>query len=52
MLEEIVRRGKRYTKHGLDRFGKMVYSTTGHGWRVYFNIKPGRMIRIFSVRKV
>ena len=51
LLEDIMRQAKRYSQHGQDRFGKTVYSARGHGLRVLFNLKPGRMARIFSVRK-
>jgi hypothetical protein len=51
MLEAIVQEAKAWRAEGRDRFGKKVYSAAGHGWRVYFNVKPGRIARIFSVRE-
>jgi len=50
MLEMIVENSKRWKAEGRDRFGKKVYSVVSHGLRVYFNVKPGRIARIFSVR--
>jgi hypothetical protein len=50
LLEAIVREAKRYSQHGRDRMGKKIYSARGHGLQVFFNLKPGRIARIFSVR--
>jgi hypothetical protein len=50
ILEDIVRQAKNYVQLGKDRFGKTVYSVRRGRLMVLFNIKTGRIARIFSVR--
>lgn len=50
MLENLVRQSKNYVRVGKDRFGKTVYGARRGKLMVLFNIKVGRIARIFSVR--
>ncbi|MFQ6039646.1 MAG: hypothetical protein ACE5PV_02215 [Candidatus Poribacteria bacterium] len=50
MLEDIVRQAKNYVQLGNNRFGKTVYGARRGRLMVLFNIKAGRIARIFSVR--
>jgi uncharacterized DUF497 family protein len=51
-LEEIVAQAKSYLNFGRDRYGKKVYGARHGRLIVLFNIKRGRVARIFSVREV
>jgi hypothetical protein len=51
-LEEIVAQAKSYLNFGHDRYGKKVYGAQRGRLIVLFNLKRGRIARIFSVREV
>lgn len=51
-LEEIVSSAKSYLNFGFDRYGKKVYGAQRGQLIVLFNLKKGRIARIFSVREV
>jgi len=51
-LQEIVRKAKQYVRLGRDRYGKMAYGARRGRLLVLFNIKRGRVVRIFSVRRL
>lgn len=51
-LEQIVLGAKRYFKAREDSRGNMVYTARRGNLAAYFNIKPGNVVRIFSVREV
>lgn len=52
LLEDIVLNAKQYSARRSDRFGKKVYGARQGGLLVLFNLKPGRIARIFSVHEV
>ena len=52
LLEDIVTRAKSYRVFGLDQYGKRSTPYSAARLRVLFNLKPGRMARIFSVHEV
>jgi hypothetical protein len=52
MLEEIVSNAKEYVSYGKDRYGKKIYAVRRGRLVVLFNIKPGRVARIFSIREL
>jgi len=52
LLEEIVSSAKSYLNFGFDRYGKKVYGAQRGRLIVLFNLKRGRIARIFSVREV
>jgi len=52
LLEDIVTEAKRYYTLGSDRCGKRVYGAARGKLLVLFNLKPGRIARIFSVHEV
>lgn len=51
-LEEVVAQAKSYLSFGHDRYGKKVYGARRGRLIVLFNLKKGRIARIFSVREV
>jgi len=51
-LEEIVSSAKSYLNLGFDRYGKKIYGAQRGQLVVLFNLKKGRIARIFSVREV
>ncbi|MBI3923087.1 MAG: hypothetical protein HY318_16825 [Armatimonadetes bacterium] len=51
LLREIVERAKSYLDFGYDRFGRRVLGVRRGKVTVLFNLKPGRVARIFSVRE-
>jgi hypothetical protein len=51
MLEDIVHQAKNYAQLGKDQFGKTVYGARRGRLMVLFNIKMGRIARIFSVKE-
>ena len=52
LLEEIVSSAKSYLSFGFDRYGKKIYGAQRGQLVVLFNLKKGRIARIFSVREV
>jgi hypothetical protein len=52
LLEEIVSSAKSYLSFGFDRYGKKIYGAQHGRLVVLFNLKKGRIARIFSVREV
>jgi hypothetical protein len=52
LLEEIVSNAKFYLNFGFDRYGKRIYGAQQGRLVVLFNLKQGRIARIFSVREV
>jgi uncharacterized DUF497 family protein len=51
-LEDVVKEAKSYFNFGYDRFGRKIYGAKQARIIVLFNIKRGKIARIFSVRKV
>jgi len=51
-LEDTVLSAKSYLNFGFDRYGKKVYGVQRGRLIVLFNLKKGRIARIFSVREV
>ena len=51
-LQSVVLAAKKYFRIGEDQYGKAVYTARQGNLVVYFNIKPGAMVRIFSVREM
>ncbi len=51
-LEEVVNQAKSYLILGHDRFGRRIYGARQGRIIVLFNIKRGKIARIFSVREV
>ncbi len=51
-LEQIVLSARRYFKVREDSRGNMVYTARRGNLVAYFNIRPGGVVRIFSVREV
>ncbi len=52
LLEEIVSSAKSYLNFGFDRYGKRIYGAQSGRLIVLFNMKKGRIARIFSVREL
>jgi hypothetical protein len=50
-LMDFVAQAKFYLNFGYDRYGKRVYGARRGRTIVFFNLKAGRMARIFSVRE-
>jgi uncharacterized DUF497 family protein len=50
-LEDIVREASAYAKTRRDRYGRMVYTAKRENLTVLFNLLPGNVVRIFSVRE-
>ncbi len=51
-LEEVVSQAKSYFNIGNDRFGRRIFGAQKGNIIVLFNIKRGRIARIFSVREI
>ena len=51
-LEEIVLEAKQYVRGCVDRYGKVAYAARRGNLQVWFNVKKGRIARIYSVREV
>ena len=52
MLEEIVSNAKGYVNYGRDKYGRNIYAVRRGRLLVLFNIRSGRLARIFSVREL
>ncbi|MGH7493824.1 MAG: hypothetical protein ACREOO_15710 [bacterium] len=51
-LEDVVMQAKSYLSFGYDRLGRKIYGAEHGRFIVLFNLKRGKVARIFSVREI